>query len=150
MCEFLKKQKRLKFLFFQLFIIMKMMLMLFNTYWFYLIFFDFGLSVFVFAAFMLFVVATQSFFSPPLMRIRHEEILNIISNYDFNQSSHANKFVDNKTHIYVIFKKITKIKIDFENNTIHFHYFCECKWIFGFKKKHLLTRNKKKIINIMI
>ena len=61
------------------------------------------------------------------MRICHEEILNIISNYDFNQNSHANKFVDDKTHIYIIFKKIMKTEIDFENNVICFHHFCECK-----------------------
>ena len=90
-------------------------------------FFDFDLSASAFAAFMSFVIVTQSFFSLFLMRIFYEKILNIISNYNFNQNSHANRFVDDKTHIYVIFKKITKMKIDFENDTIHFHHFCECK-----------------------
>ena len=61
------------------------------------------------------------------MRIHHEEILNIISNHDFSQNSHASKFVDDKTRIYMIFKKMMKMEIDFENNTIHFHYFHECK-----------------------
>ena len=61
------------------------------------------------------------------MRIRHEKILNIILNYDFNQNSHANKFVDNETHIYIIFEKIMKMKIDFGNDTICFHHFHEYK-----------------------
>ena len=89
--------------------------------------FGFGPSAPAFAALMSPVVATQSLFSSSLMRIRHEEILNIILNHDFNQSSHANRFVNDETRIYMIFKKIMKTEIDFENNTIRFHHFCEYK-----------------------
>ena len=90
-------------------------------------FFDFDLSVPVFVVFMLFVIATQSLFSSFLMRICHKEILNIISNYNFSQNSHASKFFDDETRTYVVFEKITKMIIDFENDTLHFHYFRECK-----------------------
>ena len=100
--------------------VIQRILILFNS-------FDFDFSAPASAAFMSPVVATQSLLSPLLMRIRHEKILNIISNHNFSQSSHANKFVDDETHTYVIFKKIMKMKIDFENNTIHFHHFYEYK-----------------------